>query len=365
MGLNYSSRYEASSGLLTMGSSQSDANWYNEMSTASYERWRIHEAKENDLEVIGAKQDTYEAELLVARDALVAALQAARAPKTGLRVACVLQTEDGIYSGSNQEPGRYEAPFPFRHAETAALAKMMQESGSETVDRVIMAGLGQKKMKQVAPCFKCYDMLNGFFNENTELVLFEPGKLDRAVVLNSTEHASAYEKKSPLAITETDPESIKAELRGKSALSEEDIQLVARLRKIGLEHNIALYLTGSASGRGWISQPLKEKTGESPSDLDIVAVTNEPAHKVAELVLPNGVTPVDMLNRGFATREWYPEKKRGLMSHEAFLGSPRHHAHSYKNEHKKTPLEITVAPELASGMLDKRYYDRNFYLQIA
>lgn len=331
----------------------SDSDWYNEMRENSLRRSNIEMAAyySDQISILPDECIELAPEIITARKALLPKLLRDDAPVTNRTVACMLQTtEDREYRGRNHERGYKPVSPVFIHAEMAALVNMLEsDEASGSISRIIMAGTGQEKAKEIAPCRSCYTTLLQYMATHVELVLLQPNYFRNAMVLGGDAIERAYEPKEPLQIGggETKQQTAK-ELEAKTDLNQNDAFFIAHLREFMIENEVELYLTGSASGRGGISQEIHKLERKSYTDIDLVAVTDK---------YPDARKLVDDLNKGSATHEPRVVRCRKPTVLRSLKGK------GFGPE--GTTLDLIVAPTLEEGILDPSYYRNNWYVKIA
>jgi cytidine deaminase len=284
---------------------------------------------------------------LAARQTLFSELGRAEAPVTARRVAALLLSHDGKeYLGHNDESN---GP-PFFHAERQALTAA-GDIADKSISRVIMAGSGQPKMKWIAPCYNCYSALDPHLSDTAQITLFQPNMFDTAVTLNAAEFRRGYETKPLLRIIGGSSLQVtRNEIHTKTLLTPEDTTLMLSLRKLALARRAGLYLTGSASGRGGISQEIQQKRGQKYEDLDIIVVSPEQTKAVAS-----------DFKRIIVDRYG-----RRLQQRVAGNGHDMPTIIPYGSFSKqKTTVDLTIAKTLKYGMFDPVSYRKGWYIKVA
>jgi cytidine deaminase len=268
-------------------------------------------------------------------------LAAAHAPVTGRRVACILETQDALYAGHNYE---YD-PGHFEHAEEAALSRMGKDA---PIERVYIAGEGQRKLKHVSPCSECYDLLSPRLAAHAELVLFEPDTSEKNyAVLSPQQHREAYVPKPYLNLSGSTVKEAADELLHVTPLTARDAKFIANLRFLGLKNDILFYLTGSASGRGGVSNVINPGCY---GDLDIIAVT-EGDRRDAE----------DTFEA--AANEFYGALGRVSTSVNIWFIGEKRYGNRFSND--EISMDFRAAPTLKDGMTRMDYLRKNFFIQIS
>jgi cytidine deaminase len=280
-----------------------------------------------------------------ARTLLLEELLMAYAPVTGRSVACLLQTDKAIYSGHNYE---HTDPIHFDHAEKNAVKKMPQD---EIIQKVFLAGKGHEKAKSATPCSECYDALNKNFSPNTEVVLFQPDTLLTEMAFSFLEHSGAYAPKPYSSIAGSDRKEIETELKEKTLLRDEGLELVADLRLLGLDTGIHFYLTGTASGRGSMGNLINLRQGVSYRDIDLIAATKLDRRTTEGMV------------EGIIYQHFGRLEKKETILNVWFINEIRKQSHYFSG--KKEILDFTVAPTLKDGMIRMDYLRKNFFHQIS
>ena len=277
-------------------------------------------------------------------------LKKSHAPITGHHIACFLESPTGvIYSGHNYESSN---PIHFVHAEDMALEKLLV-SGENRIQRVVNAGFGHKKIKQISPCRECYDTLESYFLQTTDIVLFEPNTFKEFMIFSHDEHTEAYKQKSYSQIEEKYLESIIEELKEKTILIGKDLEFVANLRLLGLSHGIQFYLTGSASGRSWMSQQIHLKQGTSYEDIDLIAVSDLDNKKVESMF-------------DYVVKQFYGVfDKRRTTVNIWFIGENEKRNRILYSVNGRDLVDLCIAPTLKEGMIRMDYLSKNFFHQIS
>jgi hypothetical protein len=182
--------------------------------------------------------------------------------------------------------------------------------------------------------------------------------LNRALVFSADEIHDAYESKPYSSIVGDTDEAIEKELHDKTILNQEDVRIVTALRKLGLNQGISFYLTGSGSGRGWISNTINRKLGRSYSDLDIIGVSS---------LLPELVE--GHIKELLAAQLGQVSQRE--VSHEAWIVSGARKGASYQNSYTifESParkiMDLVLAETLSEGMRRQDYYEKNFFHQLS
>lgn len=271
------------------------------------------------------------------------------APVTRHHVACLIETPDGVYSGHNTE---HINSIDFEHAEEMALEKMLQ-AGENQILRLFNAGKGHEKIKQVSPCRECYDSLSPYFLPTTGLVLFKPNTFDEVMTFSYDEHTQAYRPKPYSLLEGVNLELIMKQLEEKTLLKGKDLEFIASLRLLGIAEGVQFYLTGSASGRGWMSQQIHLKHGTSYEDMDLVAVSD---------LDKKGVE--NMFEQRF--KQFYGEfNKRTSTVNIWFIGENEKRERISYSVNGKDIVDLCIAPTLKEGMVRMDYLNKNFFHQIS
>jgi cytidine deaminase len=301
-----------------------------------------------DINTSGVLTKSLKESLYEDRGKLVNALMTAEKPRlTGRLVACLLDTESGTYIATNLEQD--EEPH-FHHAEIEALGQIASV-GALSINRVVMTGAGQDKIKEVSPCFDCYDALQPYLSSSCDLVLVQPNTFTRAIVLNPEEHTEAYSPKPETSISGTTHEEIVADLRQKTELEHEDLDFVADLRLLGLDEGIHFYLSGNASGKGWVSSVLNKEFGIPYTDIDIAAVT--------EIPKPRVLRAVKRVARKYGYAGHIYSRNNDITS--TSTEQVRTYQGGNKKVSKTKKVDLTIATGLDEAILDPNYRARNFY----
>jgi cytidine deaminase len=288
---------------------------------------------------------------------LIGEFALSHAPVTNRRLACVIKAADGrLYTGHNYEDDSEEL-VRFDHAETCALDSSPEQSGMG-VETIFMACENEGEYKRISPCPDCFSRLEPLLLSNAELVLFEPHTLNRALVFSADEIHDAYESKPYSFIVGDTDEVVAAELRDKTILNDEDIQIVTALRRLGLNQGINFYLTGSGSGRGWISNAINNKLGRSYSDLDIIGVSS-----LSPELVERQIKELLTVQLGRVTER--------EVSSEAWVISGARKGNSFQNSYTvfESParkiMDLVLAESLGEGMRRHDYYEKNFFHQLS
>lgn len=302
--------------------------------------------------------------IVTARDLLVGTFALSSpedVPITGRTAGCVLETESGaLFVGRNRE---IMDPVAFHHAEINTYSLVAQRVGEAAISAIYMSGFDPastgQQLKNITPCSDCYAFLDPHLTPDANIVLFTPNTLDTATVLSPDEFRPAYSTWPYSEITTTKREEIQAELAEKTPLTEVDRNIVSDLRLLGLETGIQFYLTGSSSGRGWISSALHERLGTQYGDMDIIAVTDEQnvatmREYVADIVTAHyGELAVQNIDADY----WVVTGKS--------RGTQRHVNYDSLLVDGKKVMDLSWASDLEAGMLRDDYYANNCYHKIS
>lgn len=275
------------------------------------------------------------------------------APVTGRLVACVLVTENGIYSDHNFETTNIEA---FQHAETRALAKALAAEPNLRITKIAMLGGGKiTRYKQYIPCYYCFESLYPYAQPSAEVILFPLLKSDRPISVTFEDLHSIYGDYSESIINSDEPDQIKSELKEKTILRDDDINFLVTLRTLGLENNIEFYLTGSSAGRGGPSSVLIKKLHESYSDLDIIAVVKNTSEYSEGLIEQLILEQYKSFKK--EDREIPPyQNKEGVVLKKTI----------YKcGSESSLILDFTFSTQLKGAFLYKIYYEKNWFHRIS
>lgn len=308
--------------------------------------------------------DREQLQIITARDLLVGSFALSRpedAPITGRTAGCVLETETGdLFVGRNRE---VVDPVAFHHAETNTYSLVVKNVGEAAIRNVYMSGFDPaatgQQLKNITPCSDCYAFLDQHLMPEANIVLFKPNTLDTATVLSPNEFRPAYGTWPYSEITATEPGEILAELAEKTPLTEQDRQIVRDLRVLGLETGVEFYLTGSSSGRGWVSTALHERLGTQYGDMDIIAVAkDEDVARVRERVANTvkahyGGIDVENVDADY----WVVTGKN--------RGTQRHVNYDSLFVDGKKVMDLSWASDLEAGMLRDDYYANNCYHKIS
>jgi len=324
------------------------------MEHAAVRRQRLCETRSQDyIEVLSNN-----GQLLDLRHLLIDELRGVSAPYSDRAVTCVLESDGKKYLGTNIE----QSVRPrFIHAERVALASMQSEKIWQ-IGRIVMGGLGQSKMKEIAPCYSCFEALKPFLAEDVELVLFEPNDFHQISVVPAPELAHAYEPKPPARITaENDARAIAEELREKTALRGNDLAFMAYLKKNLGDCGLKLYLTGSACGRGGIGQVIEKRKG-SYTDLDLVVIAPDP-----QVGARGGYSQrtKERIEKLFLASVKAADSGSRKLKYRAGSGVAAESILKDRYARIETEIDLTIAPNLYEGMLDKTYYRNNWFVEIA
>ena len=203
-------------------------------------------------------------------DIVVKELERCIAPMTGILVAAAFFTDRGTYLGHNIER---QNPTIFEHAERMALRNMLESEASPRIRRIAMAGGGKtEKYKYYTPCFACAHAIVPYTDENTEIILAPlPGK-NSGMKLLFSEVLASHGQLPYSRFASTELSSMEKELEEKTELVGKDVGFIADLAILGLSAGASFYLTGSASGRGGVSNLLNSRSGQAYRDIDLLAV---------------------------------------------------------------------------------------------
>lgn len=308
--------------------------------------------------------DHEQLQIITARDLLVGSFALSRpedAPITGRTAGCVLETEAGdLFVSRNRE---IVDPVAFHHAETNTYSLVAKSVGEVAIRNVYMSGFDPaatgQQLKNITPCSDCYTFLDQHLMPEANIVLFKPNTLDTATVLSPSEFRPAYGTWPYSEITANEPSEILAELAEKTPLTEQDRKIVRDLRILGLETGVEFYLTGSSSGRGWVSTALHERLGTQYGDMDIIAVAkDEDIARVRERVASTVKTHYGDIDVENVDADYWvvTGKNRGTQRHVNY--------DSLFVDGKKV-MDLSWASDLESGMLRDDYYANNCYHKIS
>ncbi len=199
-------------------------------------------------------------------------LKKSEAPLTKRKVACALVTNNGCYTGHNIERDRVLV-----HAEKMALEKLADPRNARNealiISEVHIAGSGQAKFNQISPCYDCYRMLLQFVNDSTRLVLHKPDALFDKISFSFLEVKRAYAARDYSKIEGVRREQIINELKQKTRLTDEDLELIADTVLLGRKEKARFLLTGSAGNRSRLSPFINDKLGINYRDIDLCLIT--------------------------------------------------------------------------------------------
>jgi hypothetical protein len=143
------------------------------------------------------------------------------------------------------------------------------------------------------------------------------------------------------------------ELLEKTALDEDDAHLIAEFRLVGIENGIEFFLSGSASGRGWVSNAIHKAQGAEKqyNDLDIIAVSFNPESEV-ERVIENVIN------------SRYRNFSKEVTVHHIQGETATRTGIKYTAE-GMPPLEVQTASDLKKGMSRPDYFKNNFFIKLS
>lgn len=276
-------------------------------------------------------------------------LDEAEAPISNLKVACIIRTQEGEYYGKNHE---WASPQYFAHAEERALFQMKQYGDFSGIRAVHIGGRGQVKKSQISPCDNCFYILTPFLSEDSKLVLFEPNNLSDSMTFTAREFTEAYSRLEYSAIKGEDFSRAREELMRKTPLVEPGLSFVADLRILGLEKQISFYLTGSASGRGGISQLINKKQNKPYTDLDIVAASDLDENVVIKLF-------EELAN------QYYPGLEKKLRKFNIYGTGHPISLYRYLDSKGVVKLELNVDKGKNTAFTRKDYLHKNWFHQLS
>jgi cytidine deaminase len=306
----------------------------------------------DELHIIPAVNEAERLKFLQARALVLEQLALSHAPYSEREVACVIETGDSVVQfigGHNHE----HANGDFEHAEPSALSDFIERFPGRKIKRLFMIGYGQDKEKKISPCQECYKALFPHLTNTSDIVLFSPVDFQRATVLTPEDYRPAYEAKEYCAVESETLEDIVPELLEKTALDEDDAHLIAELRLVGIENGIEFFLSGSASGRGWVSNAIHKAQGAEKqyNDLDIIAVSFNPESEV-ERVIENVIN------------SRYRNFSKEVTVHHIQGETATRTGIKYTAE-GMPPLEVQTASDLKKGMSRPDYFKNNFFIKLS
>jgi hypothetical protein len=289
------------------------------------------------------------------RPILLAELEHASAPLTGKTTACVLTTWSGkTYSGHTEERGIGQLTT----ATMMALQKLDEiEPSDEKLAGIYYMGKNLRKPKHVMPTPGDYDTLSRRFMSDwgPTIIIASPDSEDYESVWASV-HRPAYGVKEPsdfreLIWSDEDLTIIPSLIAKKTGLDNRDACYVAHLMHTGIEAGIEIYLVGSASGRGEISNALKPRR-EAYSDIDLLVVcpTMNPA-EVEELMIER------------AEYHYGPMREEQMLAHDWKTGREYPGIFLFSNEGKK--LQLHIGQTMEEVNFRPSNIERNFYHRVA
>jgi hypothetical protein len=241
--------------------------------------------KEPDPKIEQNVHESYREEVEEIKPLLLEELAQASAPFTGKSTACVITTHEElnpgqVYSGhtTEVEPGNFVTAI--------AMALRKIASPNEKIDGIYVMGQNLKKDKHVMPSPTDYDALSERFSEEwgPTIIIVYPGSGKYRSIWASV-HGPVYGKKTPSDFSRIDHDEIEPELlpsiiASKTNMEYDDARFIAHLRWVCAKKGIAIYLTGSASGRGEISGAVKN----GYTDIDLLVISDLEKHEVERII---------------------------------------------------------------------------------
>jgi cytidine deaminase len=280
-------------------------------------------------------------------------LMHALGPVSGYRVACGLVTEKSFYLGHNVER---ENSMVFQHAENMAITRMLEKETAPKVKKIIMLGGGRaKKFKNYIPCVPCSEELSLYTSEDTVIELLPLGDSNERFPFTFEELVQNYRAKSYSKFSSVNEAGYLQELKEKTVMREDDIRLVAKLADYGLNNEVEICLTGSATGRGGVSTFLMEKTGTAYRDIDIIAATKRNTEEVEREI------------EEIIAQCWGPFKKevRTIILHYNPKGVMRARTYYYGGPNGEKVLDFTLATDCNGAFVHPWYEQKNWFHRLS
>jgi len=209
-------------------------------------------------------------------------IEKCHAPVSGYFVTCALITQKNIYFGHNYE---HEHPTIFEHAEERTLKEVLKHESNPVITRIVMFGGGRiKKFKYYIPCFTCAHTLLPYVNDNTFIDLMPLAGTEERLSVTFKELILSYQDFPYSRIKSVKREMIVDEIQEKTILKGKDLEFVVDLTVYGKRNKVGMYLTGSSTGRGAVSNLIIQKTNGTYNDLDLICVSKDD-YKLVELAV--------------------------------------------------------------------------------
>lgn len=271
-------------------------------------------------------------------------------------VACVLETEKDSYDGFNHEDIGPQHLCHTIHAEDLALSRIKLGLDHSPITHIHLAGRGQKKLKEIAPCPRCFEKLNEQIPRNfgTTLLLYDEN-LELKVSLNWNDVVSAYSPREYSIISYGTKTDMLKEIKSRTCLNEDDGLLVLNLALRGsIEEieNFKVFLTGSASKRGGISNLLSN----TYADIDLLIESPTPAATQGRIstYLKNNLSKMFPTSEISEYKVEKPYCRNSNLTAQTFT--------VINNGEVKKVIEVTYGKNL-EHMMDQEYFKRNWFHQ--
>jgi hypothetical protein len=205
-------------------------------------------------------------------------LTKAETPITDRRIATMLT----FANGANAYGYNTETDTGIMHAEIRALTGVPTGNPLKSVDLMIGTEGSWTDIKYALPCEPCTTALTPFANNDTAVNLHN-ANYPVQVGLSFGELKKAYEPF--LEVPGPAQENIDAFLQEHTPLTEVDRKIVSHIGNAvrNADGGSALYLTGTASGRGGPKSILASKLlGSTYMDIDLILITQTTEHDVVD-----------------------------------------------------------------------------------
>jgi cytidine deaminase len=205
-------------------------------------------------------------------------LARSKAPITGFLISCAIITDNNIYFNHNFEQKNSDI---FNHAEQNALKEILKQEKTPLISKIVMMAGGKIiKFKNYTPCSICSHVLAPYMKPRSIIELLPISGISKNLKLKFSEVLKSYSKLEYSKIENTEEEKLELELRNKTCLKEKDLKFISNLIMLGNKNKIRIYLTGSSSGRGGISNLIMKKTECGYHDIDLIVITKFGTKKI-------------------------------------------------------------------------------------
>lgn len=268
---------------------------------------------------------------------------------SGKKVVCCIQTKENSYVATSVDNAK-----EYFHAELLAIDLMKAARDVSGITEVILAGIGQDKLRRIIPCPSCFELLIPFLRKKGKITVYFPNSFNKKVSISFSSAKKAFSTLSYSKISGNAVETIKRMLSERTPLSGNDLKFIANLRLLGIDNSIQFYLTGSKSGRSGLASLFARTIPASASDLDIIAVTPLNRKKVGGLVL-------ELASRYYTSPRGVWKKKTIILD----TGVRRKIIYFEIHVKNVVVVEMMVEPNVKKGFTRLFNFEKNWFHQIS